>query len=91
MTGLLVIATSQTLTVRKSLEKMYFPLRLKHASLMDVTISVKKFFLAGSSYSASVCAELSQIPDYILLRLEYSSHVANLDDSFARRIEEHII
>lgn len=86
MTGLLVIATSQTLTVRKSLEKMYFPFLLKQASLIDVTISVKKFFLAGSSYSASVCAELSQMPDYVILRSEYSSHVANLDDSLTGRI-----
>lgn len=68
VTGLLVIATSQTLTVKKSLEKMYFPFLLKQASLIDVTISVKKFFLAGSSYSASVCAELSQMPDYVILR-----------------------
>lgn len=62
-TGLLVIATSQILTVKKSLENMYLPFLLKQASLIDVTISVKKFFLEGSSASARVMAVLSQMPD----------------------------
>lgn len=52
------------MTVRKSLEKMYLPLRLKQASEMEVTISVKKFFFDGSSGSAKVIAVLSQIPDF---------------------------
>lgn len=45
---------------------MYFPLELKHASEIEVTISVKKFFLAGSSGSAIVIAVLSQIPDFLM-------------------------
>jgi len=65
-TGLFVILTSQTLTVKKSLEKIYRPFLLKQASEIEATISVKKFFLAGSSFSAKVIAVLSQIPDFLM-------------------------
>lgn len=65
-TGLLVIAISHIFTVKKSRENIYFPFRLKQASEIDVTISVKKFFLLGSSGSASVSAVLSHMPDFFM-------------------------
>lgn len=61
--GYVAMLTSQTFTVRKSLEKMYLPLALNVASLMDCTISEKKFLDAGSSFSCNVMAWLSQTPD----------------------------
>lgn len=53
-TGLLVMLTSQTLTLRKSLEKIYLPFLENVASEIEATISVKKFFLEGSSFSTKV-------------------------------------
>ena len=43
-------------------KKNYLPFLEKHASDMDATISVKKFFLLGSSFSCKTRAVLSQIP-----------------------------
>ena len=53
-----------TLTDSTSRVNTYFPLLLKHASDIDVTISVKKFFLFESSYSYIYIAVLSQTPVY---------------------------
>lgn len=93
-TGLFVIATSHTFTVKKSRENMYLPFLLKQASLMDVTISVKKFFLEGSSASANVIAVLSHIPDYNTLFNKYSiylSHVTIFYYPFTCCIQKDIV
>lgn len=55
-TGFLDILISHTLTLRKSLAKIYLPFLEKQASEILATISVKKFFLEGSSFSAKVKA-----------------------------------
>ena len=56
--------TSQILTFKKSLVKIYLPLAAKQMSVMLVMISVKKFFFYESFLCWNWMAVLSQMDDF---------------------------